>query len=390
MRFSKIIILLLLVSTQAIGQNIDSLIAVASGNDTSAVKANNSLYNQFNKSNPKRALDYTLRALDLALNLNYKKGIASSYNNIGVFYKNHGVIDKAMNYHLQSLQLNKEIGNTKGVAYSLNNIGTIYSMKGHSKEALDYFLQSYWLLDSLKDEKNIVGALNNLGNTYLAMGEDYRAIGFYKKAIKIYDKIEHSEFDPYANIGNAYYKRGEFKRAEQYYELSMENSIENKDVLGQAYALHNLSAITIELGKKNKALEQENKALILAQSMINKPLLKDIHLALAKLYYDKGDITQAYDNRVLYDAYKDDIINEASNKKLAELELTFQMLEKEKEIALIKKENEVNKLKVSNTKTFVLMAIMGTIIILGGLLIYLSLRKGKKLNLLDPRWRVNK
>lgn len=390
MRLSKIIILLLLTGTQTLAQNIDSLSAIASGKDTSAVKANNLLYNRFIKSNPKKALDYTLNALDLALSLNYKKGIAASYNNIGVFYKNHGVIDKALNYHLQSLQLNRETGNTKGIAYSLNNIGTIYSMKGRSKEALNYFLQSYWLLDSLKDEKNIVGALNNLGNTYLAMGEDYRAIGFYKKAIKIYDKIQHSEFDPYANIGNAYYKRGEYKRAQQYYELSMENSVKSMDVLGQAYALHNLSAINIQFGNKQEALKQEKEALELAQSMINKPLLKDIHLALAKLYFDKGDIYNAYDNRVLYDAYKDDIINETTNKKLSDLELTFQMLEKEKEIALIKKENEVNKLKVSNTKTFVLMAIMGAIIILGGLLIIMSLRKGNKLSLLDPRWKVHK
>lgn len=388
MRLGKIVILLLLVGYQGVCQNIDSLLTVASGEDTSAVKANNLLYNKFINSNPKKALDYTLNALDLALQLDFKKGIAASYNNIGVFYKNHGVIDKAMNYHLQSLQINKEINNTKGVAYSLNNIGTIYSLKGRPKEALNYFLQSYWLLDSLKDEKNMVGALNNLGNTYLAMGEDYRAIGFYKKAIKIYDKIDHSEFDPYANIGNAYYKRGEFTRAQSYYEQSMETCIERKDVLGQAYALHNLSAINIEFGNKKVALKQELEALELAQSMINKPLLKDIHLALAKLYYDKGDIAKAYDNRVLYDAYKDDIINEASNKKLSELELTFQMLEKEKEIALIKKENELNKLKVSNTKTFVIMAIMGAIILLGGLLIVMSLKRGGKLGLLDPRWKL--
>ena len=64
------------------------------------------------------------------------------------------------------------------------------------------------------------------------------------------------------------------------------------------------------------------------------------------------------------------------------------MLEKEKEIALIKKENELNKLKVSNTKTFVIMAIMGAIILLGGLLIVMSLKRGGKLGLLDPRWKL--
>lgn len=380
----------LCISFSSWGQNLDSLEQIALGNDQGAIKANNLLYTNYINSNPKKALDYTLKALDLALNLDYKEGIAASYNNIGVFYKNHGVIDKAMNYHLQSMQLNKEINNAKGYSYSLNNIGTIYSMKGQSKKALEYFLRSYWLLDSLNDKKNMVGALNNLGNTYLAMGEDYRAIGFYKKAIKIFDKVEHSAFDPYSNIGNAYFRRGELERAKKYYELALKTSIDREDIVGQAFAYHNLSALLINNGNNKGALSLELKALSNAQNVINKPLLKDIHLSLANLYYSIGNIEQAYDNRVLYDAYRNDIINETSSKKLADLEVTFHMLEKEKEIAIIKKENEVNKLKVSNTKTIVIIAIMGAIILLGGLLIYFTLRRGNGISLLDPRWKVKK
>ncbi len=384
------VILFLLVSLSSFADNLDSLELLAKGNDQAAIKANNLLYNHYINSNPKKALDFTLKALDLALSQENKEGIAASYNNIGVFYKNHGVVDKAMNYHLQSMQLNKEINNAKGYAYSLNNIGTIYSMKGQPKKALEYFLQSYWLLDSLKDQKNMVGALNNLGNTYLEMGEDYRAIGFYKKAIKIFDKIEHSEFDPYANIGNAYLRRGEYERAKKYYELSLETSIKRKDIVGQAFAYHNLSTLLIDQSKNKEALKLELKALSNAQNVINKPLLKDIHLTLANLYYSQGDIEKAYDNRVLYDAYRNDIVNETSSKKLADLEVTFHMLEKEKEIALIKKENEVNKLKVSNTKTIVIIAIMGAIILLGGLIVFFTLKRGNKVSLLDPRWKVDK
>ncbi len=384
------LLFLLVASFSGWSQNLDSLIQVAAGTNQAAVKANNLLYKHHINSNPKKALDYTLKGLDIALKEDYKEGVAASYNNIGVFYKNHGAIDKAMNYHLQSMQLHKEIGNAKGYAYSLNNIGTIYSIKGQSKEALDYFLQSYWLLDSLNDQKNMVGALNNLGNTYLEMGEDYRAIGFYKKALKVYDSMEDSAFDPYSNIGNAYFRRGELERAKKYYDLALKTSINRKDIVSQAFALHNLSTYYVNINDKNEALKYELKALENAQSIINKPLLKTIHLALANIYYNLGNIEEAYDNRVLYDAYRSDIINEASNRKIAELEITFHMLEKEKEIALIKKENEVNKLKVSSTKTFVLMSIMAAIILLGGFIIYITLKRGNKISMLDPRWKVKK
>ena len=67
-------------------QNIDSLVTLAANKDTTAVRALNELYRVNLNSNPKKALNYTLNALDLAMSLNYKKGEASCYNNIGVVF----------------------------------------------------------------------------------------------------------------------------------------------------------------------------------------------------------------------------------------------------------------------------------------------------------------
>ena len=72
----------------AFGQNIDSLKQIKISEDTNSVKVLNTLYNYYIHSDPKLALDYTLKALDISLKLDYKKGIAFCYNNICVFYKN--------------------------------------------------------------------------------------------------------------------------------------------------------------------------------------------------------------------------------------------------------------------------------------------------------------
>ena len=126
----------ILMASVAYGQNIDSLKQIKISEDTSSVQVLNNLYNHYIHSDPKLALDYTLKALDISLKLNYKKGIAFCYNNIGVFYKNQGAPDKAMSYYLESLELNREINNIIGEAYTMNNIGSIYSLQGNYDNAL--------------------------------------------------------------------------------------------------------------------------------------------------------------------------------------------------------------------------------------------------------------
>ena len=231
-----------LMSTGLKAQELDSLLSIEIKNDTTSVKVLNKLYDLYINSDPSKALDYTMQALDIALELKYKKGIAYSYNNIGVFYKNQGATDKALSYYLESLELNRQINNLTGVAYTMNNIGSVYSLQGDFDNALRYFRNSFDLLDSLGIKTNMVGALNNLGNIYLAKGEDYRAIAFFKSALRIYLEDRQGSFDPYLNIGKVYSMRGETERAKTYFEQSLELNKEQNNILGEAFAQHYLAS----------------------------------------------------------------------------------------------------------------------------------------------------
>ena len=376
--FKSIVVICVLSATCSFGQQADSLKRLEIVEDTASVQVLNNLYNQYIHSDPKLALDYTLQALDISLNLNYKKGIAFCYNNIGVFYKNQGAPDKAMSYYLESLELNREIGNTVGEAYTMNNIGSIYSLQGNYDNALIFFLKSYHLLDSIKDVKSMVGALNNLGNVYATKGEDYRAIGFYKNGLRFFEDHSKGDFDPYLNIGKVYFMRGEYKRAKTYYIKSLKMNEERNNLTGLAYAKHHLMAWYSVMDQTEEALKIELEALSIAEEIANNPLLVEIHLSLSELYFSLNQIKNAYNSRILYDAYKDALYNDESQRKLAELEVTYLLLEKEKEIELIKKENELNKLRVDNTKTVVLLGIMGTILLMATLFIVYVIRKNKR------------
>ena len=83
----------------------------------------NILYQLSEQCNEEDILKYTEQALNLAKKLNFKKGIASCYHNLGFALNLTGDVDKALSYYKQSIKINESIGNLIGAAGSLNNMG---------------------------------------------------------------------------------------------------------------------------------------------------------------------------------------------------------------------------------------------------------------------------
>jgi hypothetical protein len=73
-------------------QKIDSLQAVldTTKNDRK-VKTLNELFRANLQTDPVKALTYAREALHLATEINDQKGMAASYNNLGIIYRNQGI-----------------------------------------------------------------------------------------------------------------------------------------------------------------------------------------------------------------------------------------------------------------------------------------------------------
>src|SRR5210317_1794304 len=98
----------------AFGQSssvIDSLELVLKTAKEDTVKVNrlNLLSEEYrNISDFENAMQYAESSLGLADRLNYNKGIADSYTNIGLVYYDQGNFPEALNNHFASLQIRKE------------------------------------------------------------------------------------------------------------------------------------------------------------------------------------------------------------------------------------------------------------------------------------------
>src|SRR5258706_15111348 len=93
------------------------------------VKTLNELFCAYLNADPVKVTGYTREALSLATQIDARRGMAASYNNLGIAYRNQGALDKALEYYLQSLRIYETLENKEGTATSKKNIGNIYTLK---------------------------------------------------------------------------------------------------------------------------------------------------------------------------------------------------------------------------------------------------------------------
>jgi len=130
------------------------------------VKTLNEFFRAYHDTDPVKAIEYTRQALSLATEIDDKKGMAASYNNLGVAYRNQGALDKSLEYFLISLQIYTKLENKEGIAATKSNIGNIYSFKKDYGQAMKYFEDSHQQFVEMGDQQKMINSMNNLGNLH--------------------------------------------------------------------------------------------------------------------------------------------------------------------------------------------------------------------------------
>lgn len=345
----------------------------------------NELYKQYVNNDATKALDYTREALALAEEINDPSGKSSSFNNIGVIYKNRGDLDNALENYISALRIQEENKFNDALAYTYNNIGTVYSLKGDFEKALQYFYKAYDQFEAIGHKLRIIGTLNNIGNVFEAQGHYDEALEYYLRSLTIYGEIEDNSkaFVPFNNIGNIYFIKGQYNDARAYYESSLDMEKFNNDLNGQANALHNIGMVEKAMNNYDKALETFNEALSIVQETDNKRLLAIIYQSIAETYFAKGDMFLAYSFLRLHNQAKDSLYNEESSQRIAELESAYELEKKENEINSLKMESQLQQLRINNDKIVIISGIVILVIGVGLTLVilnkYKQIRRNKRL-----------
>jgi tetratricopeptide (TPR) repeat protein len=344
---------------------IDSLeTALKTAKGDLKVKTLNELFRSFLYSEPVKAIGYTREALSLATEIDDRKGMAASYNNLGVAYRNQGALDKALEYYLISLRIYENLQNKEGIATSKNNIGTIYSLKKDQGQAMKYFEESHSMFVEMGDQPKIIGSMNNLGNLHSDLQLYEQALKYYSQALQLSEKQGKFFSDPLNNIGNLFYKQGNFPKAIEYYERALVIAKKENDNINILNITSNLGETYNRAGQSKPAQEYLDQAMEMSKDLQTYIFEPQILKSLASNYARQGKMKEAYEKMLLYDKAKDRIYGEESSRKIAQMEVAMDIQEREKELDQLKKDDEIKTLQLKNTRMIITSVVLGAVIIL--------------------------
>lgn len=349
-----------------------------------------------NIGNSDTAFYYGIRALKLAKQLNYFRGIATAYNNFGAIYHNQSDYNKALENYFFALKIRREINDQRGIAASYNNIGLVYYDQANLYKAMEYHLAALKIKEAIDDKQGIVASYNNIGMVYDSQSNYSEALSNYFAALKIAKEVndKYGVALLYNNIGTIYHKQGDFREALSNHLASLRMREETGDKQGIAASYNNIgmvydshdnypealknyfAALKIleEMGDKYgvvllrnnigvvygklkqplRAEEYYSKALAIAKEIGSKEDIKESYQNLSEIFAMMNDYKKAYQYHQLYSQINDSIFGRKFSRQISELQTKYETEKKEKEIKLLNNENEIKSLRIKEQEHLLL------------------------------------
>ncbi len=330
------------------------------------------------------------KALQLSQQLNFKKGIANSYSNIGVVYWNQSNYPKALDYYFKALKLDEELNNKKGIAKRLGNIGVVYSELADYGKALEYYFKALKLGEELGDKNRIAIQLGNIGNVYIMQVNFPKALEYCFRALKIKEELgdKNGVSGWLSNIANIYFAQKDYTKALDYDTKALKIAEEVGDKNGVVRNRCNIGSLYIKTGKFKEAEQNLKKAITVAQEIGALNELKQAEESLSSLFDTAGQHQLALIHYKKAMALKDTIFSQENKKQLVRKEMNYEF---DKKQAASKAEQELKDQKAKNEKEIIYDALVLLVIAsIGVVWFFIQRRKLDKIKAIQEKDALEK
>jgi signal transduction histidine kinase/Tfp pilus assembly protein PilF len=292
---------------------IDSLLLVVPSmkEDTSKAHLLCTIAFEFYRINPDEGLKYGQQSLNLSEKLNWEKGIADAYRNMGVLY-GHGKGDnkKALEYYFKSLTISGKQKDSRGMSLTYNDLGLAYEQESDYPKALDYFFKALKIAEATDEKIEIAKFHSNIGMIYMDQGDYPKALDYYFKALAVQEKLNDKQniAEGLSGIGIIYYFQRNYTKALEYYFKALKIEEEVDYLIGMASEYMNIGNVYAYQSLDASSIKEKAKLLSLSQDYTFKALkiktelgekrgiasnlgnIGDTYLEMAKLFDEPNTI----------------------------------------------------------------------------------------------------
>lgn len=282
----------------------------------------------------KDALEYSIKANDLAVELDNDTILAKSYQIFAQIFQEVGDYTKSSDFYFKSLTLFEKLKSKQDIAYVLNGIGIIFQVQEKYRDALGYFNKSMGIMQEIGHTSGISMSLNNLAICYRGLGKRDSVEFYYRKALALNIKLGQKLWEGinYNNLAYNFLEDSKFDSCFSNLNKSIDvfNKIKNYRYQGMVYK--QMSIYYEKTGNEALRVKYAHMALELAKKYSN--LKEEIDLAeiFQDIYKSKGDFENAFYYSTLYNQIKDSLNQDESLLNLSRLEIKYVIEKREQEL----------------------------------------------------------
>jgi serine phosphatase RsbU (regulator of sigma subunit) len=292
--------------------------------------------NHFLKSENREALELLTRALKFFNRFEQERGLCIALAFTGYVFESFGDFENGLDYAQKALEKVKMIRFNEGEAEIQSLIGIIYSRLPDYDQALKAYNESVKIREKIRDRNAVASSYNRIGRIY-ALKKDYdKALENYRMSLQIREELKLSSALPwtYLGIASTYEEMGDLKNAKIYYKKNLEEGCEGIDKRCRLQSMAGMGRILLTMKQDEEAYSLLDDSMALAKELKAKPLIYEIHFALANYYESSGNPAEALRHYQIYHELREEVNNDESRNRLKNQQIAFavEKSEKEKEI----------------------------------------------------------
>jgi signal transduction histidine kinase len=303
---------------------------------------------------------------------------------LGHFTKHQTKYSESLQHYYKALRTFTYLKDSVNIAGVYSSIANVLELWQQDK-GLAYHWEAVKMLTLIGRRSELANELLDITDTYYSLNKLDSAEITVKRALSIANELNDKTYQAYAymHLGHINKLRGQFRKAENYFRLSIQ--------LGEQSGLENdISECYQGLGETYMAEQQPAKAEIYLEKYLtlikknkNTEEIIEAYADLKENEYNLHNYAKAHEYEKLYNAYKDSAYNESVSKSTAEMESKYQSEKKEQEIILLKKDQELKSAALQKERTIKLSAFIlaGLLAAIGFLFVnrYRIIQKAKRM-----------
>jgi len=336
-------------------------------------------------SSPSESKNYIEKALSLAIELEFKKGIAEAHASLANYFWNTMDYPQAINYGLIALRDYEHINNMQGLYDTYNMMAGIYVSLKDFERAQEYMGKVLKLGESNKNLVDYANVYFNLGFMNIRQNKFEDGIAFINKAMRIDNERndQYMQATCYSLRAKAHQGLGHLNAALADYQSAIRAAKISNDPNALAViapAHEGIGSIFTSLKKFSNALLNLDTAMEAALQIKSTNMIIKIYGDKALLYEAQENFKEALAYERLRNVLSDSVFTNEKSKELTEAQTKYETEKKEQIIGLLEQENKVKSLSRN-----LLLISLTFVVVVSALIFYFQQLKGRRNKILNQK-----